>query len=87
MFEEAIAAGGWAPDLAYKVAACHYAAKAPGAALRCVGDVIELGELEHPELSVGTGSADARSVGNTTALRETHLVEAFNLKKGRRGAV
>ena len=82
-FEEAIAVGGWAPDLAYNVAVCHYAAKAPGAALRWVNDVIERGEQEHPELSVGTGSAasgEVRSVGNTPALRETHLVEAFNLK-------
>ena len=79
-FEEAIAANGWAPDLAYNVAACHYATKAHGAALRVVGDIIARGVHEHPELSVGSGAGDVRSVGNTPALRETHLVEAFNLK-------
>ena len=37
---------------------------------------------EHPELGIGVASdgADVRSVGNTAALRETALVEAFNLK-------
>jgi len=37
---------------------------------------------EHPELSVGsnTDGIDVRSVGNSLVLKETSLVEAFNLK-------
>ena len=37
---------------------------------------------EHPELSVGsnTDGIEVRSVGNTPILRETALIEAFNLK-------
>ncbi|RYG52578.1 hypothetical protein EON66_09630 [archaeon] len=36
----------------------------------------------HPELSVGsaTDGVEVRSVGNTQTLRDTALVEAFNLK-------
>jgi tetratricopeptide repeat protein 30 len=79
-FEEAIAAAGWAPDLAYNVAVCHFSAKQPGAALRIANDIIARGVNEHPELAVGSGAGEVRSVGNTPALRETHLVEAFNLR-------
>merc|ERR1712125_8248 len=46
--------------------------------------IIERGVRDHPELSVGGytegGALPARSVGNTGALKETALVEAFNLK-------
>lgn len=37
---------------------------------------------EHPELSVGsqTEGIDVRSVGNSLVLKETALIEAFNLK-------
>jgi hypothetical protein len=47
-----------------------------------VAEIIEKGVREHPELSVGsnTDNIDVRSVGNSAVLRETSLVEAFNLK-------
>jgi len=37
---------------------------------------------EHPELGVVSNAEgiDVRSVGNTQALKETALIEAFNLK-------
>jgi tetratricopeptide repeat protein 30 len=81
-FTEAAATLGYAPDLAYNVALCHYELGQYGAALRHVTDVIETGVREHPELSVGssTGGVEVRSVGNTQTLRETALIEAFNLK-------
>ena len=81
-FTEAAATLGYAPDLAYNVALCHYELGQYGAALRHVSDVIETGVREHPELSVGssTGGVEVRSVGNTQTLRETALIEAFNLK-------
>ena len=37
---------------------------------------------EHPELGVGSNTDDVKmkTVGNTQVLRETALIEAFNLK-------
>jgi len=48
----------------------------------CPAEIIERGVRSHPELSVGsaTDGVEVRSVGNTPVLRETALVEAFNLK-------
>lgn len=50
--------------------------------MKHIGDIIERGIREHPELSVGaaTEGIEVRSVGNTLTLQETFLVEAFNLK-------
>ena len=81
-FAEAQSLLGYAADLAYNVALCHYELGHFGAALRHLGEIIETGVREHPELSVGssTGGVEVRSVGNTQTLRETALVEAFNLK-------
>ena len=52
------------------------------AALKYINEIIERGVREHPELSVGsnTEGIEVRSVGNSQILRETSLVEAFNLK-------
>lgn len=81
-FAEAMQATGYQPLLAYNVALCHYANKQYGAALKTLGEVIERGVRNHPELSVGsaTDGVEVRSVGNTPVLRETALIEAFNLK-------
>ena len=81
-FAEALALTGYAADLAYNVALCHFQLRQYPQALRVVGEIIERGVREHPELSVGssTGGVEVRSVGNTQTLRETALVEAFNLK-------
>nr|XP_049600386.1 tetratricopeptide repeat protein 30A isoform X2 [Syngnathus scovelli] len=51
-------------------------------ALKYIGEIIERGIREHPELSVGltTEGIEVRSVGNTLVLHQTALVEAFNLK-------
>jgi len=50
--------------------------------LRHIADIIEKGVREHPELGVGSNSegVDVKSIGNTQTLRETALIEAFNLK-------
>lgn len=73
---------GYQADLAYNVALCHYKERSYAAALKSIGEVIERGVREHPELSVGsnTDGIDVRSVGNSAVLAETCLVEAFNLK-------
>lgn len=81
-FLDAMNALGYQADLAYNVALCYYRLKQYGPALKHIAEIIERGVREHPELSVGsnTDSVEVRSVGNSQILRETALVEAFNLK-------
>lgn len=88
-FEEALAkfleaqnSLGYKPDLVYNIALTYYQMKQYGSALKHVASVIERGIREHPELGIGsnTEGIDVRSVGNTQLLKETALVEAFNLK-------
>ncbi|XP_048102298.1 tetratricopeptide repeat protein 30A isoform X1 [Alosa alosa] len=73
---------GYQPDLSYNIALCHYSLKQYASALKYIGEIIERGIREHPELSVGmtTEGIEVRSVGNTLVLHETALIEAFNLK-------
>ena len=80
--DDATRRGGFAPDVAYDAALCHYEAGQFAPALRRLAEIVERGVRDHPELSVGavTDGVEVRSVGNTVALRETALVEAFNLK-------
>ena len=81
-FQEAIQMLGYQPELAYNIALCHYRQRQYGPALKYVAEIIERGVREHPELSVGsnTDGIEVRSVGNTQTLKETALIEAFNLK-------
>uniref|UniRef100_A0A915KF60 Tetratricopeptide repeat protein 30 n=1 Tax=Romanomermis culicivorax TaxID=13658 RepID=A0A915KF60_ROMCU len=81
-FQQAQQMYGYRPDLAYNIALCHYEIKQYAQALKCTAEIIEKGVKEHPELSVGmlTEGMEVRSVGNTPILRETSLIEAFNLK-------
>uniref|UniRef100_A0A8C9TFG4 Tetratricopeptide repeat protein 30 n=1 Tax=Scleropages formosus TaxID=113540 RepID=A0A8C9TFG4_SCLFO len=73
---------GFRPDLAYNIALCYYSLKMYPQALKHIGEIIDRGIRDHPELSVGmtTEGIDVRSVGNTLVLHETALIEAFNLK-------
>tara|TARA_B100001057_G_scaffold461280_1_gene513116 strand:+ start:58 stop:1908 length:1851 start_codon:yes stop_codon:yes gene_type:complete len=82
MFSSAVGTSGYRPDLAYNIALCHYKMKQYGAALKHVAEIIERGVREHPELSVGsyTDGMEVRSVGNSQTLKDTALIEAFNLK-------
>merc|ERR1719253_1671789 len=81
-FTDAMNVLGYMPYLAYNIALCYYSMKQYGPALRHIAEIIERGVRNHPELGVGTNSdeMDVRSVGNTSVLRDTALVEAFNLK-------
>jgi len=81
-FLNALNLEGSKPDLTYNIALCYYQLKQYQASLKHIGDIIEKGIREHPELSVGmtTEGLEVRSVGNTITLHETALVEAFNLK-------
>ena len=81
-YVEAMNTLGYQADLACNVALCYYKQKQYAQALKQLAEVIERGVREHPELSVGsnTDGIDVRSVGNSSVLLETCLVEAFNLK-------
>uniref|UniRef100_A0A7R9V8U6 Tetratricopeptide repeat protein 30 n=1 Tax=Chlamydomonas euryale TaxID=1486919 RepID=A0A7R9V8U6_9CHLO len=81
-FNEALSAIGYQPELQYNIALCYYKTKQFGDALKYLAEIIERGVREHPELSVGsnTDGMDVRSVGNNQTLKETALIEAFNLK-------
>jgi tetratricopeptide repeat protein 30 len=80
---------GYQADLSYNIALCYYRMKQFGPSLKHLAEIIERGVRQHPELGVGArseaetdggGAESVRSVGNTPALKESALVEAFNLK-------
>lgn len=81
-FENACNIVGSTPELAYNVALCMFKRKLWSPALKLINDIIERGIREHPELSVGSNvqGVEVRSVGNTKTLKDTALIEAFNLK-------
>ncbi|XP_061906275.1 intraflagellar transport protein 70A [Entelurus aequoreus] len=81
-FTSAMQVLGYVPALSYNVALCYYKMSNYAQALKYIGEIIERGIREHPELSVGltTEGIDVRSVGNTLVLHQTALIEAFNLK-------
>ncbi|CAI8024711.1 Tetratricopeptide repeat protein 30A [Geodia barretti] len=73
---------GYRADTCYCLALCHYQLKQYAASLKYISEVIERGIRDHPELSVGmqTEGVDIRSVGNSSVLHGTQLVETFNLR-------
>ncbi|CAK4354466.1 unnamed protein product [Aphanomyces euteiches] len=82
-FADAMNVLGYQSDLCYNIALCYFRLKQYGNAMRQIAEIIEKGVRDHPELSVGSKSesnTDVKSVRNSTVLRETALVEAFNLK-------
>lgn len=81
-FKEGMDALGNQPDLSYNMALCAYKQKNYGVALKSITEIVQKGVTEHPELSVGsnTDELQVRSVGNSQTLKETALIEAFNLK-------
>eukprot|EP00892_Ulva_mutabilis_P003389 jgi/Ulvmu1/1421/UM011_0150.1 len=81
-FEAAVDVIGHLPHLQYSIALCHFKQQDLVQALKCLATVIEEGVKQHPELSVGSQCDGQRvhSVGNSQALQDSALVEAFNLK-------
>uniref|UniRef100_A0A7E4VA12 Tetratricopeptide repeat protein 30 n=1 Tax=Panagrellus redivivus TaxID=6233 RepID=A0A7E4VA12_PANRE len=73
---------GYVADEYYAIALCHYNLGAYDSALKYIGEIVDRGIKDYPELSVGmvTEGMDVRSVGNSLLLHETALVEACNLK-------
>lgn len=56
MFQEAMTAVGYQPELSYNVALCDYQMKQYGPSLKLIAEIIEKGVREHPELSVGSNT-------------------------------
>lgn len=81
-FEQAMQTKGYQSTLAYNIALSYYRIKRYAESLREIGKIIEKGVREHPELGVGSfeEGGNVNSVGNTQALKESALIEAFNLK-------
>lgn len=82
LFRDAHQTLGFQADVAHNIALCHYQLGDFAPAQKLIADIIERGVREHPELGVGSKAdgIDLRSVGNSQVLRETALIEAFNLK-------
>lgn len=81
-FSDALNTVGYKPSIAYNIALCYYMMKQYPQARKFIVEIIEKGIKEHPELGIGSNAEgiEVRSVGNTLTLKETALVEAFNLK-------
>ena len=73
---------GQQSDITYALAACLYQQKHYSAALKLLTDHIERMVKMHPQLAVGArmDSQHVLSVGNSGALKDSFLIEAFNLK-------
>ncbi|KAI6242175.1 Tetratricopeptide repeat protein 30 [Aphelenchoides fujianensis] len=81
-FRNATNVHGFRADLAYSLALCHWQLGEVDQTQRYIGEIVERGVKDHPELAVGALSegVDVRSVGNSLLLSETALVEALNLR-------
>ncbi|CAM6035461.1 unnamed protein product [Sphagnum compactum] len=81
-FIEAMNVMSFQPELAYNKALCLYRMKHFVQAMKALTEIFEQGVREHPELSIGshTEGMELRSVGNSRTLKDSALVEAFNLK-------
>lgn len=81
-FQEAESSLGSKMDLTYNIALTYYHMRQFGPALKHISEIIDKGVEEHPELNIGSNADgnEARSVGNTQVLKESALIEAFNLK-------
>ncbi|KAJ7534030.1 hypothetical protein O6H91_13G076100 [Diphasiastrum complanatum] len=81
-FSDAMNALGFQPDLAYNKALCLYSLRHSDSALKNLEDIFEYGVREHPELGVGSHmeGMEPFTVGNSQTLKDSALVEAFNLK-------
>jgi tetratricopeptide repeat protein 30 len=81
-FEHSKGIVGTKPELLYNIALCYYRMKQYDKCMQYIAEIIEKGTKEHPELGVGTNAEgqEVPSVGNTQILKESALIEVFNLK-------
>jgi len=82
MFKEARVILGDHATIIYNIALAYFKLKRYPKCHKFIQDIIKKGIREHPELSVGGQSEgyQVRSVGNSKILKDTALIEAFNLK-------
>lgn len=90
MYEEAlqrftlsIQTAGFQPLVAYNIALCHFRRRENSQALNYIGEIVERGIRNHPELGIGAQvetEGGARSVGNPQSLATSSLAQALNLK-------
>lgn len=66
-------------ELIYNVALCHFRAKEYDKCMHSIADIIEKGARQRPELVIGRKD-EARLLPNSQALKQSALVECFNLK-------
>lgn len=81
-FERSKGIVGETPELMYNIALCHYKMRQYDKCMESIAMIIEKGSREHPEFGIGLNKEgkEIQSVGNTQVLKETALIEAFNLK-------
>jgi len=81
-FQDAMNQAGYLPTTAYNIGLCNYRLNEDSEAMKHIDDIIARGAKEHPELSVGsrTEGSECKSVGNSSILEGTQLIQAFNLK-------
>ncbi|CAD8079796.1 unnamed protein product [Paramecium primaurelia] len=81
-FQDAMNLTGYSCELSYNIALCYYKQKQLAQSLKFIAEIIERGVREHPQLGVGSNAEgiEVKSVGNSQALKESALIEAFNLK-------
>eukprot|EP00921_Rhytidocystis_pertsovi_P000751 GHVQ01001314.1.p1 GENE.GHVQ01001314.1~~GHVQ01001314.1.p1 ORF type:complete len:528 (-),score=94.90 GHVQ01001314.1:198-1781(-) len=83
LFVYALERVGLDAQILASLAVCCYATQDYMTALKHVMEIIDKAMAEHPELGGGSNggeNGDVRSVGNSSVLAETSLIEAFNLK-------
>nr|XP_024400097.1 tetratricopeptide repeat protein 30B-like isoform X3 [Physcomitrium patens] len=73
---------GFQPNLAYMRTLCMFKLKQFSEALHALTEIFNHGLKEYPELGIVSSveGVEPRSVGNSHTLRESALIEAFNLK-------
>ena len=81
-FERSKGVIGNKPGLLYNIALCHYKLRQYDKCMQFIAEIIERGTKEHQELGIGINQEgnQAQSVGNTQVLKDSSLVEVFNLK-------
>lgn len=82
-FTLAIQTAGFQPLVAYNIAICHFKRRENSQALNYIGEIVERGIRNYPELGVGAQvetEGGARSVGNPASLAASALTQALNLK-------
>ncbi len=85
-FNEALDIVGYRPGLSYNAAICYFQLKAWDELDKVLNTIISKSAKENPEFMCGNAremDSNVQSVGNSQALKESALIEAFNLRCAR----